>query len=79
MQPRFVPSQIAGLRMCVVDIGEGLPVVIADDEARALVFDRPRWRDVALLGVGSALINNPCRKMVLAGIKLMRQTCRVRL
>jgi hypothetical protein len=35
--------------MIVVDVGEGLPIVIADDEARAIVFDRPRRREVALL------------------------------
>jgi hypothetical protein len=31
----------------VVDVGEGLPVVVAHDEARALVIDGPRGREVA--------------------------------
>jgi hypothetical protein len=34
--------------MVVVDIGEGLPIAIAHDEARAIVFNDPRRRKVAL-------------------------------
>jgi hypothetical protein len=34
--------------MVVVDISEGLPIAIADDEASAIVFDGPRGREVAL-------------------------------
>jgi hypothetical protein len=33
--------------MVVVDIGEGLPIAIAHDEARAIVFDAPRRRYVS--------------------------------
>src|SRR6516225_11421989 len=39
--------KIASLRMVVVDIGEGLPIAIAHDEASAIVFDGPWGREMA--------------------------------
>jgi hypothetical protein len=50
---RLVPSKqsrssaATGLFL-VVDVSEGHAVVIADDEASAIVFDDPRGREVAL-------------------------------